>query len=175
MKNSSYIKLKYKNFELEIQGKEDFIEKQLSNIDDILRKLSFLIEEHSTSITSNDLNNSTKTSSKSKYSIEEILKKNFSVWKKAFSKETNNVIIYLIAGYYIQLNSKNNSFNADDISKLLSRYNININDINKCKSHNLKVGNIIPINELGVCNEYKINDNIVNLINDFLDFCINEM
>ncbi|MTI68594.1 MAG: hypothetical protein FH753_18590 [Firmicutes bacterium] len=176
MNTLSHIKLKYNKLELEIYGTEDFIEKQLSNIEFTINKLSCLSSDHSCDVTNDSSGNLSKLKPKPNcLSIEEIFKKDFSIWKKAFDKNTDDTVIYLIAGYYIQLGNNKNTFTNNAVSKLLSEHKLDIKNVGKCEKHNIKVSNIITVNSKGKYNENRLNKDAIEVIHDLLDLSLNDI
>lgn len=109
----SYIRVKFRDMEIEIKGTEEFVEKHLSNIQDIFNSLSNF-NSNSDSNNASKTKNITMDSPPQKLSIEDILKQDFSIWKKAISQNTNDTIIYVIAAYYIQSKNKNNYFTTQE-------------------------------------------------------------
>ena len=104
------VKLIYKGTELEIEGSEDFIEKQQASLKEFLLSFNIATSQDYKQSNVNGISNTVSSNENKKLTSEEILKQDFNFWMKAITKSTDDTVSYVIAGYFIQLRNKESYF-----------------------------------------------------------------
>jgi len=166
---NSYIKFKVDNIEIEVQGTEDFIEKQELLFKEIFSSVPFS-QNPISSIKPDKISSSSKTTDTKpeKLTIQDVFKQDFHYWRKAISKDTDDAVSYVIAGYFIQKNSKENFFTTQEVFSLLYKHGILLQDATKCETHNIENKNIIKVGTSKKWSKLRVNEEVTNLLHDIL-------
>lgn len=139
-------KLKNENIELEIEGSEQFITNLLSILPELNKELRRI-----------DFDDPETAPVPKIESIDDILKLDFSQWKRAISNDSDELFPFVLAGYYLQRRNTGSYFTTKEVFSLLYQHGILITDIYKCEMHNLEVKNIIKVGILKGKPKYRVN------------------
>lgn len=167
------LKIKYSEFEIYISGTESFINTMLDKIPCTLEGLSKsicapIIPQSTYTAVATDRNSKETEITPKKLSQNEILKQDFSLWRKSISHNTDDSVSYVIAAYYIQLRNKDNYFTTKEVFALLYDHGIFIEKISDCESKNINNKNISKVGTINKHNKYRVSENTIKLINEIL-------
>jgi len=160
---NSYIKFKVDNIEIEVQGTEDFIEKQ-----ELLFKEIFSSVPFSKKSVQKSSSPETTDEEPEKITIDYILKQDFNYWRKAITDGTDDAVSYVIAGYFIQKKSKDNFFTTNEVFSLLYKHGILLQDAVKCETHNIENKNILKVGTSKKWSKLRVNEEVTSLLHEIL-------
>jgi hypothetical protein len=162
------VKLIYKGTELEIEGSEDFIEKQQASLKEFLLSFNIATSQDYKQDSGSGISSNVSVKENKNLTPEETLKQDFSVWMKAITKSTDDTVSYVIAGYYIQLRTKDNYFTTNEAYQLLYKYGILLRDAYSCEFHNLEIKNIKRVGTIKKWDKLRVCDESVKLLNEII-------
>lgn len=170
MENISHLHIKIHDIDLEVEGSEEFIEKQKIFLKELISREFFNNPNNLGSITQNQPEQTAEPpSNKLPITIEDILKMDFSDWVKiAFDKSTDDVISYLFAGYFIQHNNPDNYFTTKEAFSLLYQNGILLHDAEACEIHNLNVKNIVKVGTTKKQKKLRVTDSTIKQAQEIL-------
>ena len=146
------IKLKLKSAEIEIEGNQEFVEKQIENLANIFELVSTsenIEEEEEVLDEILEKVDSTETDSEDTQDI--VIPDNFGEWYHKFKSDISNFDKALVAGYFVQSNSSTKDFKTSEVNKTLKDHGIKLSSatvfINQLADKKLvfqtrKVGNL---------------------------------
>lgn len=169
MENILRLRIKIRDIELDVEGSEDFIEKQKIFLNELISSGLFS-NPNPDQITLNQPEQAVEPPpNKPPITIEDILKMGFSDWVKiAFDKNTDDVISYLFAGYFIQHNNPDNYFTTKEAFSLLYQNGILLHDAEACETHNLNVKNIIKVGTIRKQKKLRVTDSTIKQVQEIL-------
>lgn len=147
------IKIKVDNIEVELEGQKKFVLDQKAKF-----KNFFLWFEQQYKISTSEIDNNNLQSQKDVINLGYILNQDFSFWQKVITRDTDEIVSYLIGGYYLQRKNKENYFTTKDVFSLLYKHGILIENVVLCESHNLKFKNIIKIGRSNKNTKYRLSE-----------------
>jgi hypothetical protein len=121
---SAKINLKIGQVEISIEGPPDFVSAQYDKVEAHLKTYS----EMSTKIVQSDEDEGNQNNGNSSRVSDETLPETFGEWLNKIPNQTSDTQKAILAGYYVQKSSEDNSFRARDVNKIL-------------KDHSLKLSN----------------------------------
>lgn len=109
--------------EIEIQGSEEFVERQLSNLESLISTLSYnnRLQTQSPSSPEGKVDKETTTTT-----TEPQLPDTFGEWLNQFPDDINDSEKALIAAYYIQMKSADNEFKTFEVNKILKEQGVKL-------------------------------------------------
>jgi len=123
------VKISIGDNEVEIQGDEGFVERQIRNVESLLKVLNVAnighqrnptqLRESASEHNGNDIKDNDQ---------EKKLPDTFGEWFSSFPNKLSDTDKALIAAYYIQRKSDNEGFRTSDVNNLLKEQNINLSN-----------------------------------------------
>ena len=162
------LKVNYKGIDFEIEGSEEFIERQQATLKEFLSSFNIAPSQNSKQSSESDKSSISTTNENKKLTPEDILKQDFSVWMKAISKATDDVVSYVLAGYYLQLRNRDNYFTTNEVFSLLYKYGILLRDAYSCEFHNIEIKNIKRVGTIKRWDKLRVCDERINLLNEII-------
>lgn len=167
----TYIRVKNDNLEIAIKGSEHFISDCIKGNEIIIALLKKFITTTDT-IPKSEKGPSESTNSNESpvktLTIKEILEKDFTIWKKAITDTTDDSVIFVIAGYYLQLRNRDNYFTTKGVFKFLYQHGILLQDVSYCESHSLEVKNIVKVGTINKQIKFRVHDEALKILHEIL-------
>lgn len=162
------VKLIYKGTELEIEGTEEFIEKQQASLKEFLLSFNIATSQDYKQSSESGISSNVSVKENKKLTPEEILKQDFIIWRRAITKSTDDAVCYIIAGYYIQLRNKDNYFTTNEAYQLLYKHGILLRDAYNCEFHNLEIQNIKRVGTIKKWDKLRVSDGSIKVLNEII-------
>ena len=110
--------------EIEIQGSEEFVERQLSNLESLISTVSLSrgFRSQSPSLTEVQVVKEIERATPTGFQLPDT----FGEWLSQFPRDTNDNDKALIAAYYIQSNSETNEFKTLEVNKILQEQGVKL-------------------------------------------------
>lgn len=135
MTDLAKVRINLSSGEIEIQGSEEFVERQLENLETIIETVGFLAP-------TDEENNLTEDEQIEKETQEEVEKSstgtddlsvpdNFGEWLHKFPRELSENDLALLTGYYVQRNSEDSDFKTLDVNKHLKEQGIKLSNTSR--------------------------------------------
>lgn len=167
------IKIKFKDIEVDLIGTEIFIDSYITKLSSVFETFhKYKTTTSESSLPAIELIAS-KVSPKSektphKLTIDDIIKEDFNFWLKNQTNDTDDIVSYVLAAYYLQIRSKDNFFTSKGVFSLLYSHGILLADAIHCETLNIKNKNIIKVGVIKKQIKYRVNEQAVQLIKEIL-------
>jgi len=140
--------------EIEIEGSEEFVERQTLNLENILKvlkesqvKLERAIPVYEELIPTAVV----ESTSSSKH-----LPETFGEWIHKLPRDANDVTKVLLAGYYLQKQSEDNMFRTRDVNKLLKDHGVSVGNASQTVKNNVEAKRIFQVSKTGQEANYRV-------------------
>ncbi|WP_188066564.1 hypothetical protein [Brevibacillus brevis] len=158
------LRLKVGNNELEIESSVKEINKQLEQIEILysmllqedLKQFHNIVTKEEISPTKE--NESTRDQKPEKLTINDILGIDFGEWIKKLKIKTDDVVLFLIAAFYIQKRTQDWVFTEQEVIELFERNGVEFKHVNKIMQKNTKTGWFSEVTKEGGKTMYRLSD-----------------
>lgn len=174
------LKVKIGNNELEIESSVEEINKQLERIESLCLMIS------NENLNQNQKNSTIEKGPSSedsgptvkqipdKLTIDEILQFDFGEWIRKFKVKTDDVVLFLIAAFYIQKRKQDEVFTEQEVISLLDQSGVEFKNLNKILQKNEKAGWMTEVVKERGAIKYRLSEhseeNAVELITDLFNW-----
>lgn len=147
------LKLNLHTGEVEIEGSEEFVTQQSANLENIIR----VINARPIPEVKQDANN-TENNFQTKENINDgiSLPENFGEWINKLPKDASDADKLLLAGYFVQRQSKENAFRTREVTKLLKDHGIYLTNPSQTAKHHLDMKRIFQVGKVGTEAKYRV-------------------
>lgn len=155
MENSAVFRINVQSGEIELQGSEEFVERQIQHLQDILDLVAEFVDEQQDengSIPATALVEDISASA----TMDNDVPESFLEWFYEFPKGVSEQDKALITGYFLQHNSTENRFLSSQVPKLLRENGIPIKNSNIHLQRLAKKRLVIPVGRRGKSTFYRV-------------------
>lgn len=154
MSDASKIRINLKSGEIEIQGSEEFVERQIDNLETLLELLASPYEDISSREKESADQNGIAPESENVTSSD--FPETFGEWFHGFPRDINDLDKTLAAAYFIQRHSEGNEFKTSEITKILKQHGIRLSNTSSSIKRLVTKKHIFPTRKSGKISYFRV-------------------